>query len=125
MSDMLEFNAYATIDMEIKRGVSVNIGTTFYNANGAEEDLTGWTARWMAKDRIGGDTWIDLDTDAGITISGGEVTIAMTPAQTRAIPGKRCKHDFLMRNSDGTEVICPFDGDITIVDVLSDEPPSA
>lgn len=128
MSDnLLEYNAFDTVDIKVKRGCSIDIELTFYDDAGDEEDLTGWTWRWMVKDAVGGDTWLDLYSPSnGITITAldGLVQIAATPTETREMAGKRGKHDLLGRNSGGTEIICPFEGDITIDDVISDEPPS-
>lgn len=126
MSDnLIEFNAYDTIDIVVKRGCTIDMELEFLDDTGEAEDLTGWTWRWTVRDIAGGDEWINLYTGSGITESGGTVTVTVTSALTRAAAGKRGKHDILGRNSDGSEIICPFEGDITFEDVISDEPPSS
>jgi hypothetical protein len=124
---LLEFDAAATINIRVKRGCSMTITTTFKNDNDEVEDLTGWTARWMVKDQAGGDTWLNLYSGSGITITPaeGSCEIEVTPTQTRGLIGRRGVHDLLMRNSDGSEIICPFDGEIEFSDVISDVPPSS
>ena len=125
MSNLLEFNAYDEIDIIVKRGVTISMEITFYNNSGAEEDLSGWSWRWTVKDKAGGDTWIEKYTGGGgITVSGGTVTVPVSASDTRGAVGKRGKHDILGRNSDGSEIICPFEGDITFEDTISAEPPS-
>jgi len=126
-TNLIEYNAYDTIDIEAKRGCTITIEMEFLDDSGDAEDLTGWTWRWTVKDIAGGDEWLNLYSPSnGITMTAvsGLVTVTVTGAETRAVPGKRGLHDILGRNSDGSEIICPFEGTITFEDVISDEPPS-
>lgn len=127
MSDFIfNYSAAADIKIVVKRGCSVSITTIFYDNNGAAENLTDWTARMMIKDKAGGDTWLNLYNGSGITITPGTGTVdwVITPTQTRTMPGKHGVYDCLLRNSDGSEIICPMAGEIVFEDVVSDAPPS-
>ena len=123
---ILNYDAAAVVNISVKRGCTVSISLTFYDENGAVENLTGWTARMSIKDKAGGDLWLDLYTGAGITITAGSglVEILMTAVVVRAMAGKHGVYDLLMRNSDGSEIICPMEGQITFADVVSALPPT-
>lgn len=125
--NLIEFNAFETIDITVKRGCTVSIEMEFLDDSGDAEDLTGWTWRWTVRDMAGGDSWVNLYSPSnGISVTPGSgiVIITMTGSLTREVEGKRGKHDLLGRSSDGSEIICPFEGDITFEDVISDEPPT-
>lgn len=121
---VLNYGAYATIDLVIRRGCSVATNLKFYQENGEVQSLTGWTARMSFRSKAGGDLWLDLTSASGITITGaiGEVDIALTPAQTRAMAGKRGEYDLLLKNAAGTEVVCPIAGTFLFEDVVSAAP---
>lgn len=93
-------------DITIYQGASFNQLLTWRDENNALVNLTGYTARMMARNAAGASSpFLTLTTEnGGIALGGaaGTITLSMTPAQTAALAPANGVYDLELASAGGT-----------------------
>ncbi len=105
------------LDFDLLKGKSRRITITYGPKGGAGYDLTGWKARFKAKERAGDDiAIINLTETDGITLSSGtnniQIIIPGTPTADLAL--SEIRYGFELEDID-TVVTPLLTGDISLI----------
>jgi hypothetical protein len=91
-------------DWTVYQGAAFSKNLTWKDSAGNPIDLTGYTAAMQAREKVTDTTtFIDIDTDAGITLGGalGTIDIVLTAATTAAITVKGGDFDLKLIPASG------------------------
>lgn len=106
-----------TYDIVLYQGTTFTEQLTWKDSSGDPVDLTGWTARMMARESVDAETaFITLTTENdGIALGGaaGTITLSMTDADTSALSIYSGIYD-LELISDSGDVFRLLQGNLTV-----------
>ena len=109
--------AVGTHNITITRGTDFAIAMTLEDADGTAINVTNYTfkSEVRRKESTGvAATFTITKTNAG----AGAIKLALTQAQTQALPVGKLKYDLVA--NDGTDVSQYIQGTITVVDTVTD-----
>jgi len=106
----------------LRRGNSFRRTFRFKDSNGVPVDLTGSVLVFVTE--AGATRLVKSTADGSLTMpnpSNGEITLTLTPAETRQLPVGRLKTRYEIERRIGTEETTLVSGCITVMDGINDD----
>lgn len=98
-------SASTPFDLYARQGDTFSRVVTWLEDDGSTAiDLTGYSVSWVIGRGFGDDTateYTDADTEVSVVAADGEITLALSPAQTRALTRRVYKYELTVTSAGG------------------------